>query len=45
MLSRLLEAAGRGMWSADEDTLQKIRDKYDDADDAVEGVAPTAVAL
>ena len=40
MLARLLEASGRGMWNADEDTLRRLRDKYADADDAVEGVSP-----
>ena len=39
VLARLLEAAGRGMWNADDEVLQKLRDKYADADDSVEGVA------
>jgi len=39
VLSRLLEAAGRGMWNADEDVLRRLREKYADADDSVEGVA------
>ena len=33
IVSRLLEAAGRGMWSADEKTLDKLRELYSDADD------------
>jgi magnesium chelatase subunit H len=36
VVRRLLEAAGRGMWSTDEDTLQKLRDLYSDADDMIE---------
>lgn len=36
VLRRLLEAAGRGMWSTDEDTLEKLRSKYMDADDLIE---------
>ena len=39
VLARLLEAAGRGMWNADEDVLRQLREKYADADDSVEGVA------
>lgn len=40
VVRRLLEAAGRGLWKdADEDTLQKLRDLYAQADDLVEGVA------
>jgi len=39
VLARLLEAAGRGMWDADEDVLRRLREKYADADDSVEGVA------
>jgi magnesium chelatase subunit H len=33
---RLLEAAGRGMWSTDEETLDKLRELYSDADDLIE---------
>mmetsp|Transcript_12439 Transcript_12439/g.25704 ORF Transcript_12439/g.25704 Transcript_12439/m.25704 type:complete len:106 (-) Transcript_12439:133-450(-) len=36
---RLLEAAGRGMWETDEETLDKLRELYADADDMVERVA------
>lgn len=39
VVRRLLEAAGRGMWEADDDILQKLRDLYSDADDMVEQVA------
>lgn len=38
VVRRLLEASGRGMWEADEDTLIKLRDLYSDADDLVEQV-------
>jgi len=38
VVRRLLEANGRGMWSTDEDTIQKLRDLYSDADDLVEQV-------
>jgi magnesium chelatase subunit H len=36
VVRRLLEAAGRGMWSTDDETLEKLRDLYSDADDMVE---------
>jgi len=36
VVRRLLEAAGRGMWNADDDTLQRLRDLYSDADDLIE---------
>ena len=39
VLARLLEAAGRGMWNADDEVLRRLREKYADADDSVEGVA------
>lgn len=39
VVRRLLEAAGRGMWETDEDTLDKLRNLYADADDLVERVA------
>lgn len=38
VVRRLLEAAGRGMWETDDDTLEKLRDLYSDADDLVEQV-------
>ena len=38
VVRRLLEASGRGMWEADEETLTKLRDLYSDADDLVEQV-------
>jgi len=39
VVRRLLEASGRGMWDADEATLQRLRELYSDADDLVEKVA------
>ena len=36
VVRRLLEAAGRGMWETDDDTLERLREMYSDADDMVE---------
>jgi magnesium chelatase subunit H len=36
VVRRLLEAAGRGMWTTDDETLDKLRELYADADDMVE---------
>lgn len=36
IVRRLLEAAGRGMWDADEAKLARLRDLYSDADDIIE---------
>jgi len=36
VVRRLLEAAGRNIWEADETTLEKLRDLYSDADDMIE---------
>ncbi|CAN8065707.1 unnamed protein product [Agarophyton chilense] len=39
LLSRLLEAAGRGIWSnADEELLRRIREELEDVDSEIEGV-------
>ncbi len=38
VVRRLLEASGRGMWNADDETLEKLRDLYSDADDLIEQV-------
>jgi magnesium chelatase subunit H len=35
---RLLEANNRGFWDADEETLSKLQDIYDDLEDRLEGV-------
>ena len=36
IVRRLLEAAGRGMWSTDEANLARLRDLYSDVDDRIE---------
>jgi len=38
MVSRLLEAAGRGIWAADKEVLDKVRDAFEDIEDRIEGV-------
>ncbi|KAK3245427.1 Magnesium chelatase [Cymbomonas tetramitiformis] len=38
VLKRMLEAAGRGMWNADEATLEKLKQEYMEMDDVLEGV-------
>ncbi len=38
VVRRLLEASGRDMWDADDETLEKLRDLYSDADDLIEQV-------
>lgn len=38
VLRRMLEAAGRGMWNADEDTLAQLRMLYAETEDELEGV-------
>jgi magnesium chelatase subunit H len=38
VVRRLLEAAGRGMWDADDAVLERLRDLYAEADDTIEGV-------
>jgi magnesium chelatase subunit H len=36
VIRRLLEAAGRNMWSTDDRTLDRLRELYSDADDVIE---------
>jgi magnesium chelatase subunit H len=36
VIRRLLEAAGRNMWSTDDRTLDRLRELYSDADDMIE---------
>ena len=36
VIRRMLEAAGRGMWSTSDEVLEKLRDLYSDADDNIE---------
>ncbi|MEI7556061.1 magnesium chelatase subunit H [Candidatus Chlorohelix sp.] len=38
MTKRLLEAHGRGLWQADEDVIEKLRDIYEDLEDRLEGL-------
>ena len=38
VIKRMLEAAGRGMWDADEETLNSLRELYSDVEDEMEGV-------
>ena len=38
VLRRLLEAAGRGLWAADPQMVERLKELYADADDTVEGV-------
>jgi magnesium chelatase subunit H len=38
VLKRMLEAAGRGMWDADEDVLDELRALYSETEDELEGV-------
>lgn len=37
-LKRMIEAAGRGMWDAEEGTLEKLRNMFSEMDDELEGV-------
>lgn len=38
VLSRCIEAAGRGIWQPKEEMLDKLRKMYGDLDDELEGV-------
>ncbi|WP_424096816.1 cobaltochelatase subunit CobN [Moorena producens] len=38
IVGRMLEANGRGFWEPDQETLQKLRELYDIADQEIEGV-------
>ena len=40
MTERLLEAADRGLWEADDDVLDQLEDISDSLDATVEGVTP-----
>ncbi|KAM3098812.1 cobaltochelatase subunit CobN [Phormidesmis sp. 146-35] len=42
IVGRLLEANGRGFWQPDPDKLTTLRELYETADEAIEGVTPTA---
>ena len=38
IVSRLLEAAGRGLWEADQGTLERLRETFTNLEDELEGV-------
>jgi magnesium chelatase subunit H len=38
IVGRLLEANGRGMWAADDDTIDQLKEMYADLEDRLEGV-------
>jgi magnesium chelatase subunit H len=38
ILGRMLEASGRGLWQADGDKLEKLRQLYELSDEQLEGV-------
>ena len=38
VLRRMLEAAGRGMWTPKEGVIESLREMYGDMDDLLEGV-------
>ena len=38
VLRRMLEAAGRGMWNADPQTLDQLQQMYAELDDELEGI-------
>lgn len=37
-VKRMIEAAGRGMWNADETTLNRLKELYSEMQDELEGV-------
>jgi len=38
IVGRMLEASGRGMWSADAETIEKLQEIYSDLEDRLEGI-------
>ncbi|NTW50805.1 MAG: magnesium chelatase subunit H, partial [Chlorobiales bacterium] len=38
IVGRMLEASGRGMWEADQDTIDKLQEIYADLEDRLEGI-------
>ncbi len=38
LLKRMLEASGRGMWQADDATLEQLKNMYSDMDAQLEGI-------
>ncbi|MFL6229586.1 MAG: cobaltochelatase subunit CobN [Pyrinomonadaceae bacterium] len=39
LVARLLEAAGRGFWQAEQEVLDRLREIFDELEDRIEGVA------
>eukprot|EP00271_Cylindrocystis_brebissonii_P004987 TRINITY_DN16942_c0_g3_i1.p1 TRINITY_DN16942_c0_g3~~TRINITY_DN16942_c0_g3_i1.p1 ORF type:complete len:1746 (-),score=312.16 TRINITY_DN16942_c0_g3_i1:714-5951(-) len=44
IVKRMLEASGRGLWQADEETIMRLRSIYDEIDSELEGVKVAVVA-
>ena len=40
IVGRLIEATGRGIWTPDEDTIEKLQSLYEAAENTLEGVTP-----
>lgn len=40
-MKRMIEASGRGMWDADDATLERLKELYSEMDDELEGVRVT----
>jgi magnesium chelatase subunit H len=38
IVARAIEAQGRGLWNADEEKLEKLRELYESTEDELEGV-------
>ena len=38
VVGRLIEASGRGLWDADPERLERLREIYQDVEDELEGV-------
>jgi magnesium chelatase subunit H len=41
-VSRLIEANGRGLWKADQETLDRLQTLYSDIEDRLEGITVAA---
>jgi magnesium chelatase subunit H len=37
-IARAIEAHGRGLWNADEEKLEKLRELYESTEDELEGI-------
>jgi magnesium chelatase subunit H len=38
ILSRMLEAKGRGFWAPSDDVLEKLQEMFDEVEDQIEGL-------